>query len=424
MKLNRNDLYFILNESVRKCLIEITVKDAYSSYYSDIPEDEYLQIIHTLQGDNEILDPEMRNVMKLCRKDKQTMLNNLEPFKDAFMLWKRAKDRSMLPPDMCDLNWYQSVEQFIGIISRLNRAEIEKRTKGELSRDIKAAKDNIDIVYQDEDWFVLVPKSYEASCHWGSETSWCTATRESDHHYKTYTKHGDKLYININKKTKEKYQFSFPYHEFHDQDNYEIDCPVLDTIGASEGMMEFYRNVSDIDEKSYNLLFNWKINFDESGWIEVVDDLEVLPVKVDGRYQFFNKNYQPIEDISFEYIDEIKSDIGIAIVSNDRKMYLYSFLQYKHKGKGLLPNEYDEISEFYPFMGFMDRNPLYHFAIVENDGKYNVINGLGELVSENWFDEIDDSEAMWHKKFIARIGDKEYTINKQGNVTENNYDEI
>lgn len=95
-----------------------------------------------------------------------------------------------------------------------------------------------DLVYEDEHWEVWVPKTYEASCKLGRDTSWCTATTEDSGYYNQYTKQGS-LYININKQNpEEKYQFHFESDQFMDKQDRDIDLTSF--FSDKRGLLNFY----------------------------------------------------------------------------------------------------------------------------------------------------------------------------------------
>ena len=96
-------------------------------------------------------------------------------------------------------------------------------------------------VFENDNWIVYVPKTYEASCKLGRGTSWCTATTESDNYYKRYTNEG-KLYININKKDpSEKYQFHFETQSYMDSDDSPID--IIDFFVENVDLFNFYKTI-------------------------------------------------------------------------------------------------------------------------------------------------------------------------------------
>ena len=63
-------------------------------------------------------------------------------------------------------------------------------------------------VWENENWIVFTPDTYEASCILGEGTSWCTATKDYPNQYKSHTAKG-KLWIAINKQNP---QLKFQYH--------------------------------------------------------------------------------------------------------------------------------------------------------------------------------------------------------------------
>lgn len=418
MKLNKNELYYILSETVKHILKEIKVADAYIVHYKEIPEEIFNTIVTSIQGNNNVLLPETKWVLEQYRKEGEGVLNNIDSLADAMHLYMRANSRGMLPQGMNQLSWYENTDMFIQVMNSLDRGSIEERTKGELSRDIKAAKNNIDVVYEDDEWFVLVPKSYEASCYWGNQTNWCTATRETDIHYKHYTEDGDKLYININKKTREKFQFSLTNFEFNDANNYSIDCPVMYTIKASDGLKKFYKNLIGNNEKLNNIFFVWDIDF-SSDWCEIDDYNSVREIKVDDKYRYIDRNFNFLDDLMFDEVSDMYANIGISTVVIDNQCYLYNFFKALRGDNPLSSNSFDSIELFINTGGFMRDDPNYYLAVVEKNGKYNIINGNGKITSEIWFDDVDIMGLSYGKNGYAILGNTKLQVDKQGKVTKN-----
>ena len=80
-------------------------------------------------------------------------------------------------------------------------AVVEKATEEELSKEQdKVLKGQRDIIYDGPRWRVVVPKSHEASCAYGSGTKWCTTSRRDDSNYKQYTTDAVLFYL-IDKST-------------------------------------------------------------------------------------------------------------------------------------------------------------------------------------------------------------------------------
>lgn len=79
----------------------------------------------------------------------------------------------------------------------------------------KDAKSQVEKLYEDDQYLVLKPKTYEASCYYGAGTKWCTASKDDRQQFRKYTEEGE-LYYFINKKTGEKYAL------FKERSNKEI----------------------------------------------------------------------------------------------------------------------------------------------------------------------------------------------------------
>ena len=72
----------------------------------------------------------------------------------------------------------------------------ERKRKKEVQKESKKGADRI---YEDSNWLVVRPKTYEASCHYGTGTKWCTTSKESSRHFERETTRNFLIYV-INKK--------------------------------------------------------------------------------------------------------------------------------------------------------------------------------------------------------------------------------
>ena len=214
---------------------------------------------------------------------------------------------------------------------------------------------------------MIQPLTMEAACYWGNNAAWCTATRnEKNNYFHSYNDDGP-LYININKETGEKYQFSIAKREFKDSENESIQTPVLDTIGASKGMTEFYKKVVGTND--------WETMFD----------------------MFFND----LTDDDYIWVEQLET--GYAAISRDNpetgevEMNIYSSF-------GLISNEWFKWVE----------DPSYYLSIVrvrKKDDSYAVMDlSSGDIITESYdyidgFCEWGDSyEGIYYS--VARKGDK------------------
>ena len=93
-----------------------------------------------------------------------------------------------------DINAFKTFDQ---LKSETQSSESQYVSK----QEAKARKQDYDLVYEDGQWFVVIPRTHEASCRYGAGTKWCTSAKEETH-YKNYTRKGITFYYIISKERK------------------------------------------------------------------------------------------------------------------------------------------------------------------------------------------------------------------------------
>ena len=240
------------------------------------------------------------------------------------------------------------------------------------------AKENLEKVYEDNEWLVYVPHSHAAARCGGEGTHWCTAS-ENDYYYNCYSNQGP-LYINIRKSDGARFQFHFESNQFMNAD----DEPVrLNKIGLPEGVVDFYAKIDPI--------FKFRLKFD---WIEDFKE-GFARVNLNYKYNFINIEGQVLSKQWFDAAGDFHE--GFAIVELNGK---WNFI-----------NTEGQIA----FNQWFDR--AYNFnegvAGVYLNGKYNFINTEGQLLSKQWFDSVwDFSEGF----AVVRLNGKYNFINIEGKL--------
>lgn len=96
-----------------------------------------------------------------------------------------------------DISIYDSWEMVENqVFLALNRANVKK------------AKKEIKIIYEDSCYLVFKPLTYLASCTYGYQTKWCTSMIHSPDYFYDHSSRGVLIYV-INKNTNEKYGFFY-----------------------------------------------------------------------------------------------------------------------------------------------------------------------------------------------------------------------
>lgn len=226
-------------------------------------------------------------------------------------------------------------------------------------------------LYQDEHILVVVPLSFQASCKYGANTSWCTATPSSNESYNTYGNNGIFFYFIIkspyqNAKIKE-YKFAY-YHSFnksynnrtgwYDMDDYFYqDEDPSGQRGADINLIEFlipefiFEKVSEYIEtqrsvfeekkqEKYNILFK-KILNDDKNTIITIDTNMFLFYRIND----FPPGYGDIANVPFYTLNK---DIALNFYYCDlinKKIYRQS-LQYAYDISNITNSESDYIKIF------------------------------------------------------------------------------
>ena len=228
------------------------------------------------------------------------------------------------------------------------------------TRQLSKGEQALEKVYEDADWVVYIPHTYEASRKIGGDTSWCTASSDSSY-FNMYTKDGP-LYVNIRKSDGAKFQFHFQSRQFMDINDEEVS---IRELGLSEGLVKFYETVYP----NFNLYmkYDW-ISEDNNymGYFLVELNNKLNLINDDGNLMLPNQ--------WFDTINNYSSD-NFAIVSINRKKNILN-----NKCIYILKEWVDEIT------GFLSDKGLFRVCI---NNKWNIVNNKGEYGFREWFDKID-----------------------------------
>lgn len=166
--------------SLVKILIE-SRKDMFTSKFSNKFSSEQLQQIL----DTTDVIPNQGKYLNFIG----TVVNPRNFQDDLSIVTKLLKKFSILGPNLVkkDINQYQSIKEL---------KEVLLSYENRIRREVKKVE-GADIIYEDDSFVMVHPKTYEASCHYGAGTKWCTTS--SSNTFKSYQTE-KKLFYLINKK--------------------------------------------------------------------------------------------------------------------------------------------------------------------------------------------------------------------------------
>lgn len=81
-----------------------------------------------------------------------------------------------------------------------------------IKKDLKEYEKQVVKEYEDEEWMVIRPLTWESSLKYGAASKWCTASKDNPEHFFRYTKEGSLIYF-INKVTGYKVAWHFNIKE-------------------------------------------------------------------------------------------------------------------------------------------------------------------------------------------------------------------
>ena len=256
---------------VRELLSEGRVEDAKAKFPQDADVIDYF-VSQDPSGNNKYLNWEMK-VYKQLPPDAPAELK--ERHKELIANLIKGFHQHAPRLQMRDINQYKSLADLNTAVSPLIKASEEKAAE-KLKQEEGSLK-----LYEDADWLMIIPLTYEASCKYGANTQWCVASRDTKEHFKSYTKSGLLIYL-IHKKSNNKFAF---YHDYdNDGSSVEIYNPIDNDIsweykidgkveiflqGLVRGKMEEYlqEDSDDYDEEEYEIRYSnrnfWAYDFDD-----------------------------------------------------------------------------------------------------------------------------------------------------------------
>lgn len=231
-------------------------------------------------------------------------LNQVEEYLNKFEKYKKNKDLFQ----SADINQYT----YTDLQTQLNK--IPKDDISHLGSSARKTirdqgKDEIEKVYDDGEWLVVIPLTEAASRYWGQGTRWCTAADSEHNQFKAYSSEGS-LYIIINQHNpEEKYQFFFaegsdysdedddiPLDEFSNAQNNSVLPEKVIFQTKDKGLIDVFQDLLGISNNSPLFWEYGIVNPDN-----LPEDKQIATVKEDGSAIKYIK--KPSEKVQLEAVN-------------------------------------------------------------------------------------------------------------------------
>jgi len=379
----------------------------YKNYYSDINPDIFEEIFLSDPTSN-IMHTKCGHYVKWIAnlyRNGQWKTGDQPETISALTLFEKHKAK--LPESKRNINIYHSVSTLYDIVKQFEQVKTQRELKS-------VGRDDLEKVYEDDEWLIVVPHTVEAAKQYGKHTKWCTSA-ENRNMFEYYNEKGP-LYIFVDKKNNRKYQAHFETEQFMD----EMDEPVLlRKIGFNEDVNQWFISIG----KGLWLMYDW-IGIFCNGVAKVI---------LNDKYNYISTQGKLISDTWFDEAWNFSEGFGSVMLKNKDK-YKYNYIN--SQGKLLSDMWFDVNWEFSDGFGLVWLNNKCNYIgtngkllsdtwfkdawgfcdgvtrVALND-KYNYINTQGKLLSDTWFDD-----AWGFSKGFARIklNNKYNYINTHGKL--------
>ena len=229
----------------------------------------------------------------------------------------------------------------------------EKPIEGENYDDFK---DDVEKVFENDNWLVIKPKSFEAFCYYAQDQEW------SDAKYGRKYNFNPNIYLNINKKDDSRIVLNFSRGDFYGEDDEKI--YLKDFLEENQDLFTLYGEVLDCSDI---------VKEGDNYWI-IVDDYEYFApyFKVDR-----NTNEKFIKSVlsgeGFEFFDYSYRDFDInepyLEVDEDNLLLLKIVLMLEKQNNDDYDYEIDEIEDYKDICRIIKR---YDIEELENSLKMSI----------------------------------------------------
>jgi hypothetical protein len=218
-------MYALIKKLLREgLLLEITISDAWTKFYSDTTKFPALNgSIELFNKLNDLYPRNGDNFNKAYFNWLYSLLRNGKLKEEDFYKAKEylstfVKFYNKIPQEERDINQYKSLPELYNVVKDYIGSD-EPTSKSDEKRQIK--NEEIEKVFEDEDFLIMIPKTERASCLIGKGTQWCTAAVVSNNRFNSYNDQGP-LYVIIDKDNNKKYQLHFETNQLMDAEDRSI----------------------------------------------------------------------------------------------------------------------------------------------------------------------------------------------------------
>lgn len=240
-----------------------TLSTAKPINYEDFVRNFIRKIVNDVDPDNgKYSDWVIRGLLSIDVNESSNKRYFINFWEDSYKIredienWKKYKKIiTEIDPKYGDINAFSNYVELSGLF-RFSKILQSKIREQDNEQKMKDAEKDAEKIYNSANYLILVPKTVEASCAYGRGTRWCTASTGSYNYFNQYSQKGP-LYIIIDKKVNEKYQFHFQTEQYMNADDSQVDLKEF-----FETHEELKNPLIDLAIKNNNINFVLNVDID------------------------------------------------------------------------------------------------------------------------------------------------------------------
>ena len=280
---------------------------------------------------------------RFLTEDFNKVYEDLQKYHKYKKLFKKASE-DMNNPETAKLADINKINGFDDLYDKLKIIGYYIQEQEDSEQLAKAEKE-ADKIYTSENYMVIVPKTQEASCAYGRDTRWCTASTGSRNYFDTYNKQGP-LYIIINRKTQEKFQFHFESQQFMNADDSYIN------------ITDFFKNNSELQDLFLDLAIS------KNEW-DFVENMGTAPEKLSERMESLDEDSKKNVVGKFPAIAFLYGFKNPEFVNNNQKLMVF-----EKDDTITLVTPYREFSDLSIFLNNRYGNTNYYESVLAGDEEF------------------------------------------------------
>ena len=159
----------------------------------------------------------------------------------ALRKYMGLQNKKKLKPEHTDINRIQNLED---VMDEYSESSESKRDEAKSIEKSMYDSGDAELIYNDKEYKVVIPKTHKAQCFFGKNTRWCTTAKDNPSMHDYYSEDGP-LYIILHKPTNTRWQFHFESRQYMDEIDEEIN--IIEFFKSHKKIFGVFKKLGYVD---------------------------------------------------------------------------------------------------------------------------------------------------------------------------------